>query len=425
MFTAFASRNYRLYFFGQSFSLIGTWMQRTAVYWLVYEISDSAFILGITVFCAQFPSFLFSLLGGVVSDRYNRFRVLLATQVISLVQAAALAFLVYHEEYALWHILALTAALGFINAFDVPARQAMVYDMVDQREMLPNAIALNSSMVNVARLVGPALAGFALSEFGAEVCFLSNALSFLAMIISLLFMRLPRFVVRTKSASIASDLTEGFRYLKRTPEISNVMLMLAGVSLLSLPFVTLLPIYAGEIFGGNATTFGLLNSFVGIGAVSGALFLASIQPGVNLKKILFRCTLLFAVGLMAFAYMRSFPVALIFITLAGFGMMAQTTLTNTLIQTTVAIPMRGRVISFYAMIFFGMQPVGGLAVGGAAEVIGAPPTIFLQGVATLLIAVGFFPFLRKDIVFRRHRQKIKSEKEQLKGNSRSEAGDYI
>lgn len=424
-FTAFTSRNYRLYFFGQSLSLIGTWMQRTAVYWLVYEISGSAFILGVTVFCAQFPSFLFSLLGGVISDRYNRFRVLLATQWVSLVQALALAFLVYQGDYALWHILALTAALGFINAFDVPARQALVYDMVDQKETLPNAIALNSSMVNGARLVGPALAGFVLSEFGAEVCFLANALSFLAMIISLLFMQLPRFVVHKKAASIASDLKEGFRYLRRTPDISKVMLMLAGVSLLSLPFVALLPIYAREIFGGNAATFGLLNSFVGIGAVSGALFLASRSPAVNLKKLLFRCTLLFAMGLMAFAYMRSFPIALIFITLAGFGMMAQTTLSNTLIQIAVALPMRGRVISFYAMAFFGMQPVGGLIVGGAAEVIGAPSTIFLQGVATLLIGVGFFPFLRRDIVFRQYRRKIKRSRPQPDKNPPSEAADYF
>ena len=392
-------------------------MQRTAVYWLVYEISDSAFILGITVFCAQFPSFLFSLLGGVVSDRYDRFRVLLATQLVSLVQALSLAILVYLGNYELWHILLLTAALGFINAFDVPARQAMVYDMVDQKGTLANAIALNSSMVNVARLVGPALSGLVLSEFGAEVCFLSNAFSFMAVIISLLLMKLPRYQVHKRAASIAADLKEGFNYLRNTPDISKVMLMLAGVSLLSLPFITLLPIYAGEIFGGDASTFGLLNSFVGVGAVSGALFLASMNPGNNLKKFLFRCTLLFAFGLMAFAYMKSFPIALIFITLAGFGMMAQTTLSNTIIQTTVALPMRGRVISFYAMAFFGMQPIGSLLVGGAAEVIGAPLTIFLQGIATLMIAIGFFPFLRKDVVYRRIRMKLKQVEDRVIENT--------
>ena len=416
LFAAFGSRNYRLYFFGQSLSLIGTWMQRTAVYWLVYEISDSALILGITVFCAQFPSFLFSMLGGVVSDRYNRFRVLLSTQVASLVQALLLAVLVYHGEYALWHLLFLTGALGFINAFDVPARQSMVYDMVVKKD-LPNAIALNSSMVNVARLVGPALSGVVLASFGAEICFLSNAFSFMAVIVSLLLMRLPPFIPRERRSTIATELKEGFHYLRITPEISKVMLMLAGVSLFSLPFITLLPVYAREIFDGDASTFGWLNSFVGLGAVSGALFLASMRPGTNLKKVLFRSTILFAIGLLALSYMTSFPVASVFITLAGFGMMAQTTLSNTLIQTTVAPSMRGRVISYYAMAFFGMQPVGSLLVGTSADAIGAPLTILIQGIATLLIAVASFPFLRRDILLKRQRTKLRQVEQQVIENA--------
>lgn len=417
IFAAFRSRNYRLYFFGQSLSLIGTWMQRTAVYWLVYEVSDSASILGITVFCAQFPSFLFSMLGGVVSDRYDRFRVLLATQIASLVQALLLAWLVYYGSYELWHVLLLTAALGAINAFDVPARQSLVYDIVDHKDNLPNAIALNSSMVNVARLIGPALSGVVLATFGAEICFLSNALSFVAVILSLLFMRLPTFIVHERVNSVAADLKEGFYYLTTTPQISKVMLMLAGVSFLSLPFITLLPVYAREIFEGDASTFGLLNSFVGVGAVSGALFLASMKPGTNLKKVLFRCTLLFAAGLLAFAYMESFPMALFFIAIAGFGMMAQTTLSNTLIQTTVAPAMRGRVISYYAMAFFGMQPLGALLVGSAADIIGAPLTILLQGVATLIIVIVFFPFLRRDIFFRKQRMKLRQMEERVMENT--------
>ena len=388
-------------------------MQRTAVYWLVYEVSGSALVLGITVFCAQFPSFLFSILGGVVSDRYDRFRVLLATQFASLLQALLLALLIYQNSYELWHILLLTAVLGSINAFDVPARQAMVYDMVAKKGQLPNAIALNSSMVNVARLVGPALAGVVLENFGAEVCFLSNALSFVAVIMSLLFMKLPRFIKKERMSTIAGDLREGFSYLRTTPDISKVMLMLAGISLLSLPFITLLPVYAKEMFQGDASTFGLLNSFVGVGAVSGALFLASLKPGTNLKKVLFRSTLMFAVGLLAFSYMRSFPLALVFISLAGFGMMAQTTLSNTLIQTAVAPAMRGRVISYYAMAFFGMQPIGGLLVGTAADIFGAPPTVLFQGIATLIIAVIFFPFLRRDILVWRKRTKLRQVGDQL------------
>lgn len=392
-------------------------MQRTAVYWLVYEISDSAFLLGITAFCAQFPSFIFSVLGGVVSDRYNRFKILLLTQVASLVQALVLALLVFQGNFALWHILLLTATLGLINAFDVPARQAMVYDMFEHKDHLPNAIALNSSMVNGARLVGPALSGIVLNEFGAEVCFLFNAFSFLAVIISLLLMKLPRFVPHERITSVAADLKEGFNYLRRSPEISKVMLMLAAICFVALPFVTLLPVYAVDIFEGDASTFGLLNTLVGVGAVSGALFLASMKPGTNLKKVLFSCTLVFAVGLIFFSYMRSFPTALFFIALAGFGMMAQTTLSNTIIQTTVAPAMRGRVISYYAMAFFGMQPIGGLLVGSAAHLIGAPLTILLQGIATLLIAIVFFPFLRRDIFLRKQRMKLKQMKDQLLENT--------
>ena len=388
-------------------------MQRTAVYWLVYDLSKSAFLLGITVFCAQFPSFVFSILGGVVSDRYNKFRVLLTTQVASLIQAAVFSILVFTNNYEAWHILALSVVLGCINAFDVPARQAMVYDMIDEKEYLPNAIALNSSMVNVARLIGPAISGLVLEKFGAEICFVSNAVSFLAVIISLVLMKLPAFVSHERTTSVIQDLREGLHYLRSTPSISNVMLMLATVSFLSLPYVTLLPVYARDIFAGNAATFGLLNSFVGIGAVSGALFLASLKTGTNLKKVLFRCTLLFSAGLMAFSYMRSFPLALLCITITGFGMMAQTTISNTLIQTTVAPAMRGRVISYYAMAFFGMQPIGGLLVGAIAHTFGAPVTVLCQGIATLLIAIIFFPFLRRDLLLRKQRMKLKQVEEQI------------
>jgi MFS family permease len=387
-------------------------MQRTAVYWLVYEQSRSAFVLGLAVFCTQFPSFIFSIAGGVVSDRYNRFRVLLATQFASLVQALILTLLVWHGEYQVWQILVLSVLLGTINAFDVPARQALVYDMVDNKEHLPNAIALNSSMVNVARLIGPALSGIVLEKFGAEICFLSNSCSFIAVIVTLFLMKLPRFIPRERTSTVTSDLSEGFSYLKNTPTISNVMLMLACVSLLSLPYITLLPVYAREIFSGDASTFGFLNSFVGLGAVSGALFLASLKPGTNLKRVLFWCTLLFGGGLIAFSHMKVFALALACITVAGFGMMAQTAISNTLIQTTVAPAMRGRVISYYAMAFFGMQPIGGLLVGGVAGTIGPSLTMFIQGLLTLMIAVVFFPFLRKDLLMRKQRMKLKQIEEQ-------------
>jgi MFS family permease len=417
LFSAFQSKNYRLYFFGQSFSLVGTWMQRTAVYWLVYDLSKSPFILGVAVFCAQFPSFLLSIMGGVVADRYNRYRVMVVAQILSLIQALILALLIFNGSYEVWQILALSVLLGAINAFDVPARQALIYDIVGNKEHLPNAIALNSTMVNVARLIGPAISGIILEGFGAEICFLTNAFSFVVVIVSLLFMRIPVFVPRERINSISTDLREGLHYLRNTPNIRNVMLMLACVSLLSLPFVTLLPVYARDVFIGGASTFGVLNSFVGLGAVACALFLASMPPGTNLKKVLFRCTILFSIGLMAFAYVTSFPIALACIALAGFGMMAQTTISNTLIQTTVAPAMRGRVISYYAMAFFGMQPLGGLLVGAASNQVGAPLTVFIQGAATLSIAFVFFPFLRRDILLRKQRMKLKQLEEQAVENT--------
>ncbi|HZY80514.1 MAG TPA: MFS transporter [Cyclobacteriaceae bacterium] len=417
LFQAFQSVNYRLYFFGQSLSLIGTWMQRTAVYWLIFQLTQSAFILGVTAFCAQFPSFIFSILGGVVSDRYNRFNVLLTTQVASLIQAVILSILVYRGQHEVWHILTLSVLLGCINAFDVPARQALVYDMIDNKEHLPNAIALNSSMINIARLAGPAVAGLVLEKFGAEICFVSNGFSFMAVIISLLFMKLPAFQKRERATTVREDLNEGLTYLRSTPGIRKIIIMLACVSFLSLPYVTLLPVFADNIFHGSALTFGLLNTFVGLGAVTGALFLASLNPGTNLRVVLFRCTLMFGVGLMAFAYMESFYAALICMAVVGFGMMAQTTIANTIIQTTVAPTMRGRVISYYAMAFFGMQPIGGLVVGAIAHAIGAPLTMLCQGIATLLIAVIFFPFLRRDILMRKQRMKLKQVEEQIVENT--------
>ena len=396
-FRAFRSRNYRLYFSGQSVSLIGTWMQRTSVYWLVYVQTQSTFMLGLAVFTTQFPSFLFSLLGGVVSDRYNRYKVLLFTQIASMIQATLLTILVLFNQYTVWEILTLNVLLGVINAFDVPARQAMVYEMVDDKEDLSNAIALNSSMVNLARLLGPAMAGIVLEELGAGICFLINTLSFAAVILSLLLMRLPKYIPKPYAKKVIGELKEGFTYLKQTPSIGFVILFLACISLLVLPFTTLLPVYAKVIFKGNASVFGYLNSAIGLGAVSGTIFLASLKPGVNLKKILFINTLIFGFGLIAFSHITNLPVALFFAVITGFGMMSQVTVSNTIIQTTVSVAMRGRVISYFAMAFFGMQPLGGLLVGGVSSYIGTPNTILTEGVLALLIALLFSYMLRQDI----------------------------
>ena len=386
-FNAFKSRNYRLYFGGQSVSLIGTWMQKTAVSWVVYEQTHSNFMLGLTLFASLFPSFIFSFIGGVASDRYDRYKLLLVTQIASMVQAILMTILIFSKHYEMWQIISLSALLGLINAFDVPARQSLVYEMVDNKEDLPNALALNSSMVNLSRLIGPGLAGLALEKLGDDICFGLNAVSFIAVIGSLLMMKLPKYVSKPHTKNIVGELKEGFAYIKETPSIAYVLIMLALISLFVLPFSTLIPVYAKDIFQGTASTFGVIDSVIGLGAFSGAIFLASLKPGRNLRKILAINTLIFGIGLALFSHTTFYPVALIFATISGFGMMSQITISNTLIQTTVDPNMRGRVISFYAMAFFGMQPLGGLLIGSISQLIGTQNTVLLQGAIAVLIGV--------------------------------------
>jgi len=394
-FRAFKSRNYRLYFSGQSVSLIGTWMQKTAVSWVIYTLTHSTLMLGVTLFASQFPSFLFTLLGGVVSDRYNRYKVLLITQIASLIQAVLLALLILTKHYTVWEILSLSVMLGVINAFDVPARQSLVYEMVSDKNDLPNALALNSSMVNLSRLIGPAIAGIILEKVGDGACFLLNALSFVAVISSLLLMRLPKYVHRSDKKNVLGELADGFNYIKRTPSIKFVIIMLGIISLFVLPFSTLIPYYARDVFKGTASTFGIIDSFIGLGAFAGAIFLASQKTGSNLKKILAINTLVFGTGLILFSHEASYPLALIFVTVAGFGMMSQVTVSNTIIQTTVEPDMRGRVISFYAMAFFGMQPLGGLLIGFISHKIGTTNTLLGEGIIALAIGVVHIIFLRR------------------------------
>ncbi|WGQ10110.1 MFS transporter [Pedobacter gandavensis] len=394
-FNAFKSRNYRLYFTGQSVSLIGTWMQKTAVSWVIYEKTHSNFMLGLTLFASLFPSFIFSFIGGVAADRYNRYKLLLVTQLASMIQAVLLTLLIFFKDYSVWEIIALSALLGLINAFDVPARQSLVYEMVDDKADLPNALALNSSMVNLSRLIGPGIAGLALEKFGEDICFGLNAISFIAVIGSLLMMKLPKFVVTPSTKNVFGELKEGFQYIKRTPSISLVLVMLALMSLLVLPFSTLIPVYAKDIFKGTASTFGVIDSVIGLGAFTGAIFLASLKPGRNLRKILAASTLVFGAGLILFSHTNYYPIALVFAAISGFGMMSQITISNTLIQTTVDPTMRGRVISFYAMAFFGMQPLGGLLIGYLSQMIGTPDTVMIQGFIAFGIGLLLFRFLRK------------------------------
>ena len=395
-FSSFGSRNYRLFFTGQSISLIGTWMQKTAVSWVIYSLTHSKFMLGVSVFATLFPSFMFSFIGGVVADRYDRYRLLLVTQAASMIQAVVLTVMVYTGYYNVAWILVLSAILGTINAFDVPARQSLVYEMVDDKKTLPNALALNSSMVNLSRLLGPALAGITIEKLGDNVCFGLNALSFVAVIISLLMMRLPVHEIKTHSKNVLADLREGMSYIRHTPSIAFVLVMLATMSLLVLPFNTLIPVFAKDIFHGTASTFGVIDSAIGLGAFIGAIFLASLRSGTNLNVILAVNTFVFGTGLVCFSHATSYPLALMFAVIAAFGMMSQVTITNTIIQTTVSASMRGRVISLYAMSFFGMMPLGGLLVGAVSERIGAQDTVLGEGIIALMIACTHLYFLQKN-----------------------------
>ena len=394
-FRAFGSRNYRLFFIGQCTSLIGTWMQKTAVSWVVYSLSHSKFMLGVSLFSSMFPSFLFSFVGGAVADRYDRYRVMLLTQFFSLLQALALALLVVSGHYTVWSILSLSVVLGIINAFDVPARQSLVFEMVDNKSDLPNALALNSSMVNLSRLIGPAIAGFVIESWGEATCFGLNALSFIAVIASLLMMRLPAYVPKTRKQNVLTEIKEGLAYVRRTPSISFILLMLGLMSLLVLPYNTLIPVYARDIFHGTAATFGVIDSAIGLGAFSGAIFLASLKPGSNLRRILAINAFVFGTGLMLFSHTSIYALALVFAMIGAFGMMSQITITNTLIQTTALPSMRGRVISLYAMAFFGMQPLGGLIIGSVSQKFGVENTLMAQGFVAIMISGLHFWFLRR------------------------------
>ncbi|TZF85797.1 MFS transporter (plasmid) [Pedobacter sp. BS3] len=393
-FRAFRSTNYTLYFVGRSVSQFGTWMQRTAVVWMIYTMTHSAFMLGLTIFAEQFPSFLLSIFGGIAADRYDRYKIIRITQIASMVQASLLAVLIITGHYVVWEILTLSVILGMINAFDVPARQSMIHEVLYDDADLPNALSLNSAMASLASLLGPALSGIILEQFGAGICFLLNAASFGGVMLSLTFMKLPVYKPSATKKKIVLELIEGFIYLRKTPAIGLIILILGVVSLLVLPYNTLLPVYAKEIFKGNAATFGYITSFIGLGAVGGTVLLASLKKGASLKMLLLISTVILGTGLIAFSYTSNFPLAMFFALLAGFGTVAQNTISNIIVQSESAPRMRGRAISIMIMAMYGMLPLGSLLVGAVSQQIGAPNTILCQGIIGLIIAAVFYHLLR-------------------------------
>ena len=387
--------NFRLYFSGQAISLVGTWMQRIAVNWLVYTVTHSAFMLGLVAFAGQIPMLILSPYAGAFVDRHSRYRTLLVTQIASMVQAGLLALIVLTGFYNIPAIIFLSVLLGVINAFDTPARQSLMIVLVENKADLPNAIALNSSMVTLARLIGPALAGILLSSFGEGVCFLVNFLSFIAVILSLLLMKIKVPERKKHTEPIWTGLKEGFNYLKSHRGISSAIGLMALTSLIVMPYSNLFPVFAQTIFKGNVTTFSWLNSISGLGALFGAIYMTTIKPGKSLLRIIILSSLLFSVSLMLFAYSHSLFAALVFILVGESGMLAQIAATNTYVQTNVDEHMRGRVISYYVMAFQGMQPIGSLLVGWSAHAGSAQATVFLEGLAGVVIALLFIPALKR------------------------------
>jgi len=389
---AFKSKNYQLFFWGQLISRVGMWMQRTAVIWLVYSMTQSVFMVGLATFAEQFPSFILSPLGGVVADRFDRFKVLMSTQIVSAIQAILLTTLYVFNYHQVWLILLLSTILGIANAFDVPARQPMVNDLVKSTDDLPNAIAINSASNNLARLIGPAMAGWLIAKYGAAFCFGSNALSFIAVIFALNLMKLPKQVT-SKRKKIKGDLQAGIQYIKETPEIGYTLLLAFLVCFLVAGYNTLLPAYAKEVFKGDAGTFGTISACIGVGAFVSTVYIASLPPHRDLKRFLWLNLLILGIALIGFSYMPSYLLALVLLFFCGFGTMSIIPICNTIIQVTSVPEMRGRVISFFAMAAFGALPLGSLIIGWLSEIIGVKNCILLQGIIEVFIALTFYNFL--------------------------------
>ncbi|MGH9488715.1 MAG: MFS transporter [Terriglobales bacterium] len=386
---ALAHRNFRLYFYGQGLSVIGTWMTRTAMAWLVYRMTGSAILLGVVAFAGQIPTFLLAPFAGVWVDRLNRRPLLVITQALAMLQSFALAALALTHVITMAEIIGLSCFQGLINAFDMPGRQAFLVEMVEGREALGNAIALNSSMVNVARLIGPALAGLIIALWGEGYCFLIDGFSYIAVIASLLAMAgLPQRVAQARSSMLAS-LREGWSFVTGFAPARHLLLLLALVSLLGIPYSVLMPLFAGNVLHGGAHTLGFLLGAAGAGALLGAVRLAARPSVRGLTRVVPISAMLFGAGLVSFGFSHWLWLSLPLIFIAGLGMMQQMASTNTILQTVVTEDKRGRVMAFYTMSFVGMAPWGSLLAGTMAEHWGAPRTLMINGSVCILAAVWF------------------------------------
>jgi MFS family permease len=395
---AMRHRNFRLFFAGQSISLIGTWMTRIATSWLVYRLTKSALLLGTVGFAGQIPTFLLAPLAGVIVDRMDRRKVLVWTQALAMIQSLLLAALTLsghiNGRYGIWEILALSVSQGVINAFDMPGRQSFMVKMVAGKADLSNAIAINSTMVNMARLIGPALAGLLIAATNEGWCFLIDGVSYIAVIASLLMMRIAADTQIHAATSMMTQMREGWAYVAASVPIRTILMLFGLLSLMGWPFMVLMPLFAAQVLRGGPHTLGFLTGAVGVGSLICALSMALRRSVRGLPPILAIGAGVFGLGLICFGLSRTLWLSLPMMLITGFGMMQGLTASNTILQTLVDEKMRGRVMSYYTMAFMGMAPFGSLLAGTLAHAIGAPRTVMVSGVACILGALWFWTRLR-------------------------------
>lgn len=386
---ALQHRNYRLFFSGQTVSLVGTWITRIATSWLVYRLSGSVFLLGVVGFFGQIPTLILAPFAGVLIDRWNRHRILVVTQILSMLQSVALAVLTFAGIITVADVLVLQVVQGIINAFDTPARQAFVVEMVEDRADLPNAIALNSSMVNASRVIGPSIGGLIIAAVGEGWCFTLDAISYLAVIASLLAMRIVKLERTPPETHVWEELRHGFSYVAHFGPVRESLLLLALVGTMGVPYTVLMPAIASGVLHGGPHTLGYLMTASGVGALGGAFYLASRTSVLGLGRAIVVATITFGGSLMIFSLSRSVWLSLLILPFVGGGMMVEMASTNTILQTIVDDQMRGRVMAFYAMAFLGTAPLGSLLAGFVADHIGPMKTIFLGGLSCVLAGAVF------------------------------------
>lgn len=394
-------RNYRLFFIGQSISLTGSWMQVVTVSWLAYRLTNSAFLLGLIGFTSQIPVFILAPFGGVLADRWNRKNIVIVTQILAMIQALVLAFLSFTGTIAVWHIIALSIFIGLVNAFDMPVRQALVVDMVENKKDLGNAIALNSLIFNGARLIGSSLAGIIIAIVGEGMCFLINGVSFIAVVFALLAMRIRPIKRKEGAGNVLQEFKEGFTYAFRSIAIRHILLLIMLISTMGMSYAVLMPVMARDILLGGAHTLGFLMGAAGLGALVGALYLASKRNIEGLTRAISRGSVIFGVCVIIFSFSRNVHLSLLLMLCIGFGLMIQTVSSNTLLQNITDDDKRGRVMALYAIAFIGMMPFGSLLAGGLASRFGAPSTLLISGLFCITGSLFFaarLPVIREAVL---------------------------